>query len=75
MDYFPGFGIEFSDRAFIDFGRVDMPVLGLGDSVRAEHAMALIRIRKNEGLEAPGIIDPVLVHGLDRVHAHFRHID
>ena len=34
-----------------------------------------IRIGKDEGLEAPRIIDPVLVHSLDRIHAHLGHID
>ena len=38
-------GIQFANRAFIDFGRIDVAVLGLRDSVWAEDAMPEVRIR------------------------------
>ena len=37
--------------------------------------MSLVRIGQDERLEPSGIVDPVLIHALYRVHAHFRHID
>ena len=70
-----GFRIQFANHAFVDFGRVHMPVLGLGDSMRADFPMAKIRVRKHVGPKAPGIIQPLGVHALNRVHPHFGHID
>src|SRR5580704_18977080 len=55
-DHLAGFGIQFADRAFVDFSGVYMPVLGLRDPVWTRHAMPEIRIRKNEGLETAGVI-------------------
>ena len=65
MNDLPGFWIQFADTAFVDFGRVHMAVLGLGDSMRAEDPMTEIRIREHVCLKASRIIQPVGVHALN----------